>query len=445
MKMWIGLAVTAALGLGALLCAAPARADVASDQPAAILVFPKVVTGDVTIGSGVFSAVLKSDTIIQISNTSSDPVTLQCFYVNANSHCSTSGLVCNPLVTPACPAPEDVCLPGWVETDFRVVLTPFQPLGWTVSSGLASEDLPLDGVLQRGPTGQSNVGTRVPPLRAEPASVGVLGQIDDGRSVKGELKCVVVDDQGNAVARNVVKGEATIISSLSVLTSIGAGADVQIPNAERYNAVGIQASGGDANGDKVLDLGGTAGEYNGCANVLIMDHFFDYSPNPVANTQVFSDLTLVPCSENLRTQVPQQVVAQYLVFNEFEQRFSTSTPFQCYFDRPLSRIDTSNAARSVFSVFVSGTLTGQTRIRGIGSGLVGVLRERQVGIPDEADSVLTETTSAADAVASFDGTLLDMERDVPGFGSVFNAAFRSSMINLHIQGDRPEADHLVLP
>jgi hypothetical protein len=67
------------------------------------------------------------------------------------------------------------------------------------------------------------------------------------------------------------------------------------------------------------------------------------------------------------------------VFNEFEQRFSTSRTVDCLFHATqLSRIDTRNPARSIFSAGVAGTLGGQTRIRGVGgvsplgSGLLGV-------------------------------------------------------------------------
>ena len=60
------------------------------------------------------------------------------------------------------------------------------------------------------------------------------------------------------------------------------------------------------------------------------------------------------------------------MYNEFEQRLSTSRRVDCLLDTPISRIDTSQPANSIFSVNVGGTITGQARIRGIGSGLAGV-------------------------------------------------------------------------
>jgi hypothetical protein len=68
-----------------------------------------------------------------------------------------------------------------------------------------------------------------------------------------------------------------------------------------------------------------------------------------------------------------------LVFNEFEQRFSTSAPVNCLYNSRISNIDTPNSSRSIFSAGVAGTIAGQTRIQGVGnaptgSGLTGVVQ-----------------------------------------------------------------------
>src|SRR5512143_2703481 len=80
------VAVSAAAGL--------ARADVASDQPAAILVFPKIVVDTSNPPQTTRGPV---DTLIRVSNTSDRPITMYCFYVNANGHCSNSSTtICDP-------------------------------------------------------------------------------------------------------------------------------------------------------------------------------------------------------------------------------------------------------------------------------------------------------------------------------------------------------------
>jgi hypothetical protein len=108
---------------------------------------------------------------------------------------------------------------------------------------------------------------------------------------------------------------------------------------------------------------------------------------------VQTDLTLVPCSQDVGTSFPDFrvdgppiVTAQMLVYNEFEQRFSTSARVQCYRSTTLADIDTRlgtlDDAFSLFAVGVQGTPAGQTRIRGVrgpnapqGYGLLGVACE----------------------------------------------------------------------
>ena len=366
--------------------AGPAIADIVSDRAAAILVFPKVVSDRVEIRSELADEIATTDTIIQISNVSDEPVALRCFYVNGNHHCSASGLVCDPNSPAPCPDAADFCIPRWVETDFEVFVTARQPLAWRASAGFSGDDLPLGAAFQRGPTGESNAGTHVPPVGAEPffsAAAQGSGLEVAASSFVGELKCVVVDENRRAVPRNVIKGEATIVTSVGLGNSLGD--DFTVPGVEKYNAIGIQAINGDANGDNHLELGGGTNEYNGCPSVLIADHFFDFADDPAGSDTVgdsfagpvFSELTLVSCTEDFRNQVPGGAVAQFLVFNEFEQRFSTSVPMQCALDRPLSRIDTRDPTRSIFSVYVAGTLTGQTRIRAVRNGFVGMLREKR--------------------------------------------------------------------
>jgi len=223
------------------------------------------------------------------------------------------------------------------------------------------------------------------------------------------LKCIVVDDTGTPIDRNVVKGEATVIDN-------SVGLDVS-----NYNAVGIQAIPGAVNDDKTLVLGGDGAEYNGCPNVIVLDHFFDFAQDPVANganrtTEVTTDLVLTPCSQDLLRQVPGSAVVQYLVYNEFEQRFSTSRSVDCQQWTGISEIDTTQPDRSIFSVGVAGTLTGQTRLTPIGDGLLAIAGETH------APKNLVEI--------------------VGGGGPEL---FRSAAFNVHYQGDRADSDQIILP
>ncbi|MFQ5665635.1 MAG: hypothetical protein ACE5I7_04305 [Candidatus Binatia bacterium] len=356
------VATVIAFGIGGA-----ARADVTSDQAAAILIFPKIVVDT----SGVLGPA--TDTIIQVTNASNSIVAARCFYINATSHCSnapTTACTTEGVANLAadgqggCPV-GGTCEPSWNETDFRMTLTKRQPVSWKATDGL-------------------NVGTS--PL---PGTAGVLGVPED--PFFGELKCVEVDpgtfkpvsgfDPAND-GRGDLKGEATIVSAVP-------GEFTSAVDTRKYNAIGLQAipSNGN-NGDDTLQLGGTGAEYNGCPNILTLDHLFDDAPVVThgggVTRSVVTELTVVPCGEDLALQVPATVTLQFLVFNEFEQRFSTSTHITCFEEIQLSNIDTrpvsSDDFASIFNVNVQGTFSGQTRIRpvstgGVANGVLAVAEE----------------------------------------------------------------------
>lgn len=380
----VGLAVALAVG-----GVRPAAADVTSDRAAAILEWPSVLYADsVNLPGAQFSGSI--DTIIQLSNTSTDPVNVHCFYENANAHCTNTGQVCEAASECCVPgAGCGICLPGWNETDFHVQITPRQPLGWLASDGVSGYStfppkafgtFAIDGVTNVGIGGSSNAGSRIPPVPEEP--------------FVGSLRCIVVDADGVPIDRNVIKGEATL--------QVNDGAS--FITVAKHNAVGIQAIEGAVNDDNVLVLGGPEAEYNGCPNFLILNHFFDGAEDPVLDdgAQIGTVLEMVPCSQDYLRQEPGAAVVQYLVYNEFEQRFSTSRPMQCKQISLISNIDTTQNERSIFSAGVSGTLTGQTRINPIGSGLIAVAHE------------VHEESGLAD-------------------------------FNVHFQGDRANPDFIVLP
>jgi hypothetical protein len=337
-----------------LLWAGAARADVTSTNSAAILVYPKLVL-DSTAPN------VQVDTVIQITNTADTPVNVRCFYVNANGHCSNAPtVVCNPNADPRggpqCPG-LGVCLPGWVETDFAFRLTSKQPLMWTLGDGLLA--LPLADV--PGPKGEFNVGG-IPPAPEDP--------------MIGELKCVQVGDDEQPVDRNDLKGEATIQR-----VSLVDGLDIDIRG---YNAIGIQAIEGGNDGDDVLRLDDV--EYNACPHLLVLDHFFDDAVEPIREERVRTEVTFVPCSEDFLFQQPITNTVQFLVYNEFEQRFSTSRRVTCLTEIPLSDIDTRlgrfDDYTSIFNVQVQGTLSGQTVMRSVvgndprrGYGILAVAEE----------------------------------------------------------------------
>jgi hypothetical protein len=420
----IGVAVVAIL----LLMAQRGQAQtVGSDRAAGYVVFPKVVVD----GSDAFGQGRGVDTLIQLTNTGPNCQVVECFYINATKHCTRGGF--SP--TGACRTNAD-CDAGQTcglttdcqgEHNRSFVLSPNQAIGWSANLGGV---VPADG---------NCPGMTDPqPIPAAPEPF-----------FEGEVKCVEVDGTtqqdttGTPVFANDLKGEATIYEVEPTSASTVGGVDVR-----SYNAIGIQAAAqsvgatatgdpykvcsdgtGDAcavNGDCTspatcvnateLCLGSNGGScqsnvcsgggHNGlscstdadcgvcttathasCPATLVLNHFFDGVAGPVA--PIVTDLTLVPCSENVSPPGPSGIrptTAQLTVFNEFEQRFSTSLAVGCFRETQLSDIDASpgNESTSIFSVVVQGTMTGQTIIRAVtgteaftGHGLLGVAEEFQ--------------------------------------------------------------------
>lgn len=357
-----------AVALSAFLLSAPTHAATYSDTGAALLVFPKIVVNSTT------------DTIIQIANQSlSRQTAAHCFYVDANSRCSNSGEVCTSSSDcfDATTMLTGACEPGWIEVNFDVILTPGQPLVWSAAHGL-SNSTPADladfhlpcsgGKFNRGSCMGSNAGTRVPPV-SEATFIGELKCVEADPTTRLPQACNTLDcnstDPGAVCCHDDLIGSATIED----LTTTG---DVDVA---RYNAVGLRSTGFN-DGDNELVIGGSdSPEYQPCANVLVFNHLFDNATDPISGPPggliASSDLTLVPCTEDLETQDVPQVTAQFLVYNEFEERFSTSRSVDCLLDSPISLIDTSQSTRSIFSAGVAGTVAGQTRITGVNGGLIG--------------------------------------------------------------------------
>ncbi len=457
----IALMVAAVVIVAGIRPMSLAAEEITSDHPAAILVFPKVLV-DTEGEDG------RLDTFITISNISTQPLNVLCYYVNATEICETGNGVCFPERT--C---TGSCLPQWQQTDFRFRLTREQPTGWLASVGAgvgcnrlgrcsndgstACEDnqgctaparcvfapcLPLDGGVPGGFPGQTNEGSLIPPSPEDPFI--------------GELKCIAVDETGAPTDRNHLVGRAMIGF---------ARADGEFIDVAGYNPIGFPALEGRNNRDLTLILGGPSGEnpdqspadaeclaarpstcaeYAGCPNILILDHYFDGAIDPQAlnrclpdgscaisggvcandaeclanvcdlgagtcsvsgdecaadgdcenvcdpvseecslsktncgpfgtngecepatmDVRVLTEITMVPCTQDFEEGIlfptpgegagPASTQVQFLVFNEFEQRFSTSTTLTCFDELPLSAIDTSQPERSIFSAGVGG-------------------------------------------------------------------------------------------
>lgn len=375
--------VGTALAPSGRVWAQPASLQPRSDRPAGLVVFPKIVVD----ANDQFAQGRKVDTLIQLTNTSSSEQVAHCFYVTATPRCSVTGKFCRDARD--CRAGEACSTSTWGEHNFTFTLSPNQPIGWSASTG----------------SGSLGAGSGL-----------ILGVQDD--YFIGELKCVQMSDDsrdGKPIMRNDLKGEATIYE-------VAAGVPGKV-DVRSYNGIGIPAAalcsndstrscvsssdcaaGGSCNygsvqNDLTLCLGSSssstecsAPEYARCPRELLLNHFFDNAT--VAGGTTTTALTLVPCSENLIDGTGATTTIQYLVYNEFEQRFSSSNRVTCFKETQLSNIDArpGQEATSVFNVGVQGTLAGVTYVRSVSGGNVGY---GILGLAEEFRKVNGSTGSSA--------------------------------------------------
>ncbi len=321
------------------------------------------------------------DTIIQISNTSNSMVFAHCLYVNAALEDISTFQPCS--------IPSATCMPAWQEVDFDIFLTKQQPTHWVVSSGRPID--PNDPRCTDTFHDCNNAGF-------DPGAIPPVAAL-----FTGELKCVEVDSSGAPINGNHLKGEATIVT--------------EDGDASKYNAVGVMGLNTLANtnnGDNVLCLGGgktpncpTGAEYNACPDTLIVNHFAAGASDPVIDeftdgSTVTTELTLVPCTEDFEDQVPGQAVVQFRITNEFEELFSTSTTVTCWANFTLESVNRIFLEGNVGSRFL------QTRLH--------------PGSPDQSGVL----------------GIVEEFHDLPGHQS-------RAALNLHMEGDRPNGDLIILP
>ena len=354
---WVRWLSRCVIIVAAAIAARTARAQLSSDQPAAILVFPYVVADS---AQGL-------DTFIELSNSNASlPVRAQCFYEHEDARCSGNNAVCH--LQSDCPQSQ-TCIVDSLATDFAVTFQKQQPLGWKVSKGDTGMCYPAPP----GPYVNCATDADCAPFGGTCITSNPIAAVPD--PFVGALRCIVLSDVGTAA--NELLGVATI-------EHLVVGPTPRL-DATRYNAIGIQANpAGAPNTDAVLTLG-TSGEYNSCPASLMLEHVFDGATDPMwSASSIATFLALVPCSIDYQHVQPGQATVTYVVENEFHQKITGSAPFTvgAQFNDMLSNIDAS-----AFGVGVQGTLTGQT-ILSSSQGIVGIALERRTSLADPALSAV---------------------------------------------------------
>jgi hypothetical protein len=154
-----------------------------------------------------------------------------------------------------------------------------------------------------------------------------------------------------------------------------------VGDVSKYNAVGILGNPNvqpssplslDGNAASLATPDSVSWNYQACPAKTLVNSFSSDDTNA-------TELTLVPCSEDFENQIPSNVTVQFLVTNEFEERFSASTTVTCRLSIDLTKIDSQTAPdSSVFSRNVLGTDVSQTEITPVpnNGGVVGIAERR---------------------------------------------------------------------
>ena len=372
-KRVLTTAVTSCVAVAAVLLAMLPRVEaqlVASDRTAGYIVFPDVEVDLI----GQFSPGRSVDTIFELTNTATTGCRIvHCFYVDATNHCANApSRACRTSADcggGSCGIFSGTAPDCRYTRNFWVSLSAGQAIGWSAGHG---------GV--------------VPPDRdCSRPDLAIIPPVGND-VVIGELKCVEVADSNPGappINANDLKGEATISE---VADGLPGAVDVR-----SYNAIGFPTVATDLapQTQGAICLGATASPGSlcevatnaACPNTIVMNHWFDFAPGVTSPGPIFTNLILAPCSEDLNILGPgisPATTVQFLIYNEFEQRFSASTSLSCLRKMQLSEIDTApgGAQLSIFSVYVQGTLTGQTRIHPVlgneldrGHGVIGLMQE----------------------------------------------------------------------
>ena len=250
-----------------LLASVPRRAPAQDltptiDRPASILFFPYLI------------ADASRDTLIQITNTSNNPQSAQCFYLLQ--------------------AASDL-LPVLVQSHFQLFLRAQQPTHWILSKGREVDS--------------SGPGCVAPSSDLDGAGCDP-GAIAPQPNTRGEMVCIMTDDTGAPVAGNKLIGMVTVADSDGVAST-------------QYRAIGVPGNPSAATGNPLL-LDGQM--YGKCPDTWVLNHLADGVDDPSAaiQTSVLTDFIVVPCRNDFAGVARPNLVVQLLIFNELDQRFSSS-------------------------------------------------------------------------------------------------------------------------
>lgn len=288
-------------------CTAISNARGSATKKGSLLVFPNVELKFAPAGAGF---VLVQDTFIDIANDYPDDVYVQWYFVNGDAPLAPTFFPGQP------PVLRERGHPGWNWVDCQTLLTSDQPAYFAASTGLP---ISCQSFVILDPGN--------PPGRPDPDVAGF-------RTLRGFIMAWAVDQNGNEIQWNHLKGDALIVDYLRGSSS-------------EYNAYAFKALGG-VHGEWPDQTPGqlkTNGvEYDNTYDKLLFDFY-------AANTTVFSnvgvgrtvnfdtDLTLQVFTTDLRqdNDGPVATKAKFDIWNQNEIRLSNTVRCVTCWDQSLLR------------------------------------------------------------------------------------------------------------
>jgi len=389
-----------------------AGADVTSDRPGSIVVWPKVIADGTR------------DTIITLTNTRNEQAQAHCVYTNAIGICRVSQQLCNlansnliPGSTECPGGAADVCDLDWATKDFDVILTRQQPTFWRVSTGRVDNPFqgPSDHCVDSGD-----------PLRESCPGFFLVGDVQPPvQPFRGELRCIQVAPDGTPIAANGLKGEA-------IIEELGTN------QVSQYNSINVRGTQG-PNDPAVLELNGVDptnlafNNYNACPEAVEMTHYANGADDLVAASieptactvtgcPVTTEITVTPCRVDFEHAIPTAFQTFIEYTNEFEQTLSVTRNFECWTTFTLENLGFTNAGGSIFQ---------RTRITNGSSGLciagtAGLIntfctRDADCGVPNGVCAPPTGLLSIFEEFHSSDATPISLLTGI-GSGAGSNAA-----------------------
>jgi hypothetical protein len=313
-KKTLVLSLAVALMLVGLCTVASAAQNVTNvSQKGSLLIFPKIDTTPIPVSP------YYRDTIVMIGNDYFTEVWIKCYWVNWDQEIQ----------------------------DFMFRLTPNQPVWFRASDG-------------------AGTGSQDDPSVSFPVTVPPFFP---GDHVAGELKCWAVDAMGgNQIAFNHLYGNAMII-------------DLEHTAAYEYNAWAFTArgvtQGAPVGSGGTLVLSGNNGAYDACPQYMLFNFFSEGSSinlddNNGNATFVRTDLTLVPCIQDLRQdRTPTCTKAKFDIWNENETKYTGAYQcLKCWFEGYLGDIGKANKygfGGEKFTFKALHTTAGRFRVQGVSS------------------------------------------------------------------------------